>query len=316
MTAGRGRAIPTRGSRSRASADEIVDAAARQPHGRLPVHEVHGRGDGRRHGRGRCSSRRTSAPTRSACPPTGASTSRGWCYATDPVLVAEHPDLWRSPAMAAAARRGARAARASASTTSRHLDLYSCFASSLHFACDALGIAADDPRGAHRHRRAAVPRRPGSGYLTHSIAAMVERAARRPGRVRAGQRRRHAHDEARVRRVLDGARRRSRRPTQPRSSAPLDATPPVPVVAEHDGDATVAAYSVVHGRDGAPEWPLLVCDSAPPARARTYARLDDPDRAAAVGGARARRLPGGADAPTTVAGPDGSTPVSTSRSVD
>ncbi|HYL53692.1 MAG TPA: acetyl-CoA synthetase, partial [Acidimicrobiia bacterium] len=24
---------------------------------------------------------------------------RGWCYGTDPVLVAEHPDMWRSPAM-------------------------------------------------------------------------------------------------------------------------------------------------------------------------------------------------------------------------
>ena len=30
---------------------------------------------------------------------------RGWCYATDPVYVAEHRDMWRSPAMAAAAGR-------------------------------------------------------------------------------------------------------------------------------------------------------------------------------------------------------------------
>ena len=29
--------------------------------------------------------------------------------------------------------------------------------------------------------------------------------------------------------------------------------PPSPVVPEHDGKATVAAYSVVHGRDGAPD---------------------------------------------------------------
>ena len=47
---GRGRAIRTRGSASRATPTEIVDAARRQPHGRLPVHEVHGRGHGRRHG--------------------------------------------------------------------------------------------------------------------------------------------------------------------------------------------------------------------------------------------------------------------------
>ena len=35
------------------------------------------------------------------------------------------------------------------------------------------------------------------------------------------------------------------------------------------GDATVSAYSVVHGRDGAPEWTLLVCDL--PGGTRTYA---------------------------------------------
>ena len=46
------------------------------------------------------------------------------------------------------------------------------------------------------------------------------------------------------------------------------------VVAEHSGDATVAAYSVVHGRDGQPEWGLLVCDL--PDGSRTYAQVRDP----------------------------------------
>ena len=46
------------------------------------------------------------------------------------------------------------------------------------------------------------------------------------------------------------------------------------MVAEHDGDATVSAYSVVHGRDGAPEWALLVCDLAD--GSRTYAQVRDP----------------------------------------
>ena len=35
----------------------------------------------------------------------------GWCYATDPVYVAEHPDLSASPAMAAASAEALRAAR-------------------------------------------------------------------------------------------------------------------------------------------------------------------------------------------------------------
>jgi acetyl-CoA C-acetyltransferase len=47
------------------------------------------------------------------------------------------------------------------------------------------------------------------------------------------------------------------------------------VVAEHDGEATVGAYSVVHGRDGQPEWGLLVCDLA--GGTRTYAQVRDSD---------------------------------------
>src|SRR5262249_24784259 len=55
----------------------------------------------------------------------------------------------------------------------------------------------------------------------------------------------------------------------------VDAHAKPPVVAEHEGDARVSAYSVVHGRDGAPEWALLVCDV--PGGARTYAQVRDPD---------------------------------------
>ena len=58
----------------------------------------------------------------------------------------------------------------------------------------------------------------------------------------------------------------------------LDARPVPPVVAEHAGDATVVAYSVVHARDGGPEWGLLVTDTG---GARAYARVDDAGAAGA-----------------------------------
>src|SRR5262249_17988269 len=48
-----------------------------------------------------------------------------------------------------------------------------------------------------------------------------------------------------------------------------------PVVAAHDGPGEVAAYSVVHGRDGAPTHALLVCDLGGGSRA--YARSSDPE---------------------------------------
>ena len=105
---------------------------------------------------------------------------RGWSYATDPVYVAEHPDLSRSPAMELASSEALRGAGAGVDDVA-HLDLYSCFASSVNFARDALGIAADDPRpltvtgGLPYHGGA------GSDYLSHSIARMARVLREDPG---------------------------------------------------------------------------------------------------------------------------------------
>src|SRR3954469_1583834 len=105
---------------------------------------------------------------------------RGWAYATDPIYVAEHPELWRSPALAYAADTALGMAAAGIDDVA-HLDLYSCFASSVNFARDALGIAADDPRpltvtgGLPYHGGA------GSDYLTHSIATMARVLRDDPG---------------------------------------------------------------------------------------------------------------------------------------
>jgi len=197
---------------------------------------------------------------------------RGWCEARDPVLVAEHPDLASSPAMAAA---GAEAlARAGAGIDDvAHLDLYSCFPSSLHFAVDALGLVPTDPRGLTVTGGLAYHGGPASGYLTHSIAAMVEqlRAGTGPG---AG---------AALGLVSGVGMHMTKHVFGIYSPAPGAVSPPtaiappptVPVVAAHDGAATVAAYSVVHERDGEPARALLVCDL--PGGARTYAICTDRD---------------------------------------
>jgi acetyl-CoA C-acetyltransferase len=57
--------------------------------------------------------------------------------------------------------------------------------------------------------------------------------------------------------------------------AELDAAPKRTIRDTFEGDATVAAYSVVHGRDGAPEWGLAVCDVTGGDRA--YAKILDAD---------------------------------------
>ncbi|MGZ4737491.1 MAG: acetyl-CoA synthetase, partial [Acidimicrobiia bacterium] len=192
---------------------------------------------------------------------------RGWCYATDPVYVAEHADLWRSPAMEHAASTALAAAGTGVDDVA-YFDLYSCFSSSVNFARDALGLGADDPRpltvtgGLPYHGGA------GSDYLTHSIATMARVLRDDPGAlgVVSGV---GMHMTKHVYGVYS---------TEPGPGAPVPPgpSPDQPAVAIQDtyaGPATVAAYSVVHGREGDPEWGVAVCDVGDGARA--YAKMLD-----------------------------------------
>ncbi len=201
-----------------------------------------------------------------------------------------------------------------------HLDLYSCFASSIDFALDALGI---DRRLARSAGPDTSPERPvtvtgglayhggpGSNYLTHSLATMVDRLRADPGSLGL---------------VSGVGMHMNKHAFAVYSTTPAGLVPPddvavsrraavdqVPVVTEAGGEGTVATYSVVHGRDGSPEWAALVCDlpapggnSSPPDRpaARCYARLED---AEALEAAEREELIGQrvelrADGPRTVA---------------
>jgi acetyl-CoA C-acetyltransferase len=195
---------------------------------------------------------------------------RGWCGANDPVLVAEHPDLGASPAMGAASARALAGAAVGVDDVA-HFDLYSCFPSSLHFASDALGIGAGDTRGLTVTGGLPYHGGPASGYLTHSIAAVVERLRSDPGAfgLVSGV---GMHMTKHVFGVYSS--------TPGPSAPPAPVAPPetVPVVAAHNGEAKVAAYSVVHGREGAPDWALIVCDIAD--GTRTYARMEAADACA------------------------------------
>lgn len=223
---------------------------------------------------------------------------RGWSYATDPVLVAARPEMWRSPAMAAAAAEALRGAGIGIDDVG-HLDLYSCFGSSLNFACDALGVSPLDERGLTVTGGLPYHGGPGSGYLVHSIAAMSERLRADPGS--AGL---VSGVGMHMTKHVYGVYSTEPGPIEPPTTVPARAVPAGdarPVVAEHDGAASVAAYSVVHGRGGDPEWALLVCDAA---GARAYARLEHPD---ALREAERRELVGRRVrlAPSTVTGPLG-----------
>jgi acetyl-CoA C-acetyltransferase len=194
---------------------------------------------------------------------------RGWGYAEDPEHVAGHPELWRSPALEAASAAALAGAGIGVDDVA-HLDLYSCFASSVCFALDALGIGEDDPRAAAVTQTGGLPYHggPGSNYMTHSLAAMIETLRADPG----------SHG------VVSGVGMHLQKhaygvwSTAPSAGPLVDpepyvaAAPPVGIVGSPEGPATIATYSVLHGRDGSPERALLICDLA--AGERCYALLD------------------------------------------
>jgi acetyl-CoA C-acetyltransferase len=198
---------------------------------------------------------------------------RSWCYGTDPVYVAEHRELWKSPAMAAVSSEAMNRASAGIDDVA-HLDLYSCFASSVGFALDALGLAADDARGFTVTGGLPFAGGAGSDYMTHSIAAMAATLREDPGSLGlvsgVGM-----HMTKHVYAIYS---------TEPGSVSPPDATgvqarldsSSLPVIRDtYEGPATIVAYSVVHGRDGAPEWAVAVCDVDN--GDRCYARVVEPD---------------------------------------
>ena len=196
---------------------------------------------------------------------------RGASYATDPIYVAEHVDLWRSPAMEAGSAAALGAAGVGIDDVA-HLDLYSCFSSSVNFARDALGLAPDDGRGFTVTGGLPYHGGAGSDYVTHSIATMAQRLRADPGSVG----------------LVSGVGMHMTKHAFGVYSTDPGPVGPLPVVAApvaraivdtYEGPAAVAASSVVHGRDGAPEWGVVVCDVP---GGRCYGRIDDRDRLAAA----------------------------------
>jgi len=213
---------------------------------------------------------------------------RGWGYAEDPPHVAARRDLWRSGSMEVVGAAATRAAGVGPDDLA-HLDLYTCFASSPCFALDALGVdveAACAPGPTPPDRPVTVTGGlpyhggPGSNYMTHGIAALAETLRADPGSygMVTGVGMHMMRHVAAVWSTVPGRLE----PPDPAAlaRAVVERQPLLPVVARGEGAATVATYSVLHGRDGAPEWAALVCDL--PDGTRCYARMEDPEALAAA----------------------------------
>jgi acetyl-CoA C-acetyltransferase len=196
----------------------------------------------------------------------------GWAYAQDPDGIAERGDLSRSAAMEVVGNHAMRSAGVDIDDIDA-FDLYSCFPSSVRLACDALGLALDDPRGHTVTGGLPYAGGPASAYQMHAIASAYHRLREGGGRALitgVGM-----HLAKHVAAVWS---------TTPADPAPSDADalqaevesgqPRMPLLVTYSGPATVRAYTVAHGRDGAPQQGLVILDTAD---GRAIARVHDSD---------------------------------------
>lgn len=197
---------------------------------------------------------------------------RGWAYAEDAWSVAARHDLARSPALAAAGRAALDMAGAGAGDLGP-VDLYSCFTSSVLFARDALGLDLRRPATV----TGGLPffGGPGSAYMLLSVAELAARLRADPGSVglASGVGMHMTKHAVGVYSTTPGS------PTPVDAAALQDAVdadhPEREVVDAHAGEATVAAYTVLHARSGEPERGVAVCDL--PDGRRCYATIDQPE---------------------------------------
>jgi acetyl-CoA C-acetyltransferase len=197
----------------------------------------------------------------------------GWAYAEDPAGIAERLDMSRSAAMAVTSRHALAAAGVGLDDIDA-FDLYSCFPSSVRLSCDAIGLGLDDARGLTVTGGLPYAGGPASAYLMHAIAATFDRFADSPGRaLLTGVGMHMAKHVAAVWSSTSGDS--AVPPDLTALQAEVDAAQPrEPLATTWSGPATVRAYTVAHGRAGAPVQGLLVLDTA---EGRALARVHDQD---------------------------------------
>jgi len=210
----------------------------------------------------------------------------GWAYAEDPASIAARADMSRSAAISVVGRHALAHAGLELGDIDV-FDLYSCFPSSLRLACDALGLAIDDPRGLTITGGLPYAGGPASGYQMHAIATAYDQLRADSGG-RALITGVGMHMAKHVAGIWSSTPESTGTPPDPVAvQAEVDAEQPSrDLLTTWSGPATVCAYTVAHGRDGAPQQGLVVLDTAD---GRALARVHD---AALLRDAESRELVG------------------------
>jgi len=134
-----------------------------------------------------------------------------------------------------------------------HLDLYSCFPIAARLSADALGLAPDTTRPLTVTGGLPWFGGPGNDYATHAIASVVEKLRSAPGATALV----HALGWNFTKHAIgvyggEPPPRGWQRIDTRAMEAAVDAEPRPTLAAEPDGAGTLETYTIVHGRDGAP----------------------------------------------------------------
>ena len=200
---------------------------------------------------------------------------RGWSFGRDATHLAGRASLSRSRAMELASRDALQQAGIGIDDVA-HLDLYSCFASSVLFATNALGIDSDDARGLTVTGGLPYHGGPASNYTTHAIAEMVTRLrgnSQTFGLVNGVG----MHMTKHVWAVYGSEPGPVAPPDYDEVQRQIDLEPGSEVLQELTAPlhATIAAATTTFGRDGSPSSALVIADVTDDVRA--YARTTDPE---------------------------------------
>ncbi|MFC0448981.1 acetyl-CoA acetyltransferase [Rhodococcus jostii] len=171
--------------------------------------------------------------------------------AHDTYDISERDALDRSPAIRIA---GARALELSGIGRDdvAHVDVYSCFPSAVQVAAAELGLPLDDPgRPLTLTGGLTFAGGPWNNYSTHAIATLSTRLRESPGTyglitANGGYLTKHAFGVYRTEPPSNGFRRQD-------VQSEVDAQPTTAALTSYDGTGSIESWTVVHGREGAPE---------------------------------------------------------------
>jgi acetyl-CoA C-acetyltransferase len=170
--------------------------------------------------------------------------------------VSERPAIGTSESLAACAQRTLANAQVAIDDIG-HIDFYSCFPVAVEAACEAYGVAENDPRGLTVTGGLPYAGGPANNYTLHSLAALASRLREHPGDkglVTGNGWYLTKHSAS----VWSTAEKPGAAATSESEHDPIVGAEPLPTVDAASGAAVIDTYTVAYDREGAPESAIVI----------------------------------------------------------